>query len=206
MTTRTRTLATITASAAALTLSGCTGTTEENPLTTSPTSTSAAPSSTTTSASTTATTSTTTAAPSGVDQAEHAVVEFYKQMDQLGQGKLDINKVTTWSRIDQDYKDTQTKWTKSLGDQVLGQKILQVGTTTVSDISGKEADKPKSTAKFDAAYSVVACVDRSQLTYEKNGNPVDYNAGVATKTLVTHLVIENKGLFRVVRDEPGASC
>ena len=204
MTTRTRTLATITAAAAALALSGCTGTTEEDPLTASPTSTSAAPSSTTTSAS--ATTSTTTAASSGVEQAEEAVVTFYKQMDQLGQGKLDINKVTTWSRIVMDGTDTKTKWTNSLGDQVYGQKILQVGTTAVSDLSGKEVDKPKSDVKFDAAYSVTACVDRSQLTYEKNGKPVDYNAGVATKSLVTHLVTEYKDAFRVVQDEPGESC
>ena len=204
MTTRTRTLATITAAAAALALSGCTGTTEEDPLTASPTSTSAAPSSTTTSAS--ATTSTTTAASSGVEQAEAAVTAFYKQMDQLGQGKLDINKVTTWSAIVMDGTDTQTKWTKSVGEQVLGQKILQVGTTTVTDISGKEVDKPKSDVKFDAAYSVIACVDRSQLTYEKNGKPVDYNSGVATKTLVTHLVTEYRDAFRVVHDEPGESC
>ena len=202
--TTTRTLATITAAAAALALSGCTGTTEEDPLTASPTSTSAAPSSTTTSAS--ASTSTTTAAPSGVEQAEAAVVTFYKQMDQLGQGKLDINKVTTWSRIVMDGTDTQSKWTNSVGEQVLGQKIFQVGTTTVSDISGKEVVKPKSDVKFDAAYSVTACVDRSQLTYEKNGKPVDYNAGVATKSLVTHLVTEYKDAFRVVQDEPGESC
>ena len=112
--TTTRTLATITAAAAALALSGCTGTTEEDPLTASPTSTSAAPSSTTMSAS--ASTSTTTAAPSGVEQAEEAVVTFYKQMDQIGQGKLDITKVTTWSRIVMDGTDTKTKWTNSLGD------------------------------------------------------------------------------------------
>lgn len=203
--TTTRTLATITAAAAALALSGCTGTTEEDPLTASPTpTTSAAPSSTTTSAS--ASTSTTTAAPSGVDQAEHAVTAFYKQMDQLGQGKLDINKVTTWSAIVMDGTDTQTKWTKSVGEQVLGQKILQVGTTTVTDISGKEVDKPKSDVKFDSAYAVIACVDRSQLTYEKNGKAVDYNSGVATKTLVTHLVTEYRDAFRVVHDEPGESC
>ena len=139
-------------------------------------------------------------------QAEEAVVTFYKQMDQLGQGKLDINKVTTWSRIVMDGTDTKTKWTNSLGDQVYGQKILQVGTTAVSDLSGKEVDKPKSDVKFDAAYSVTACVDRSQLTYEKNGKPVDYNAGVATKSLVTHLVTEYKDAFRVVQDEPGESC
>ena len=204
--TTTRTLATITAAAAALALSGCTGTTEEDPLTASPTPTTSAapPSTTTTSAS--ATTSTRTAAPSGVEQAEAAVTAFYKQMDQLGQGKLDINKVTTWSRIVMDGTDTKTKWTNSLGDQVYGRKILQVGTTAVSDLSGKEVDKPKSDVKFDAAYSVTACVDRSQLTYEKNGKPVDYNAGVATKSLVTHLVTEYKDAFRVVQDEPGESC
>jgi len=200
---RTGRLATLTA-AAALALTACTGTTEDNPLTESPNSTtSAAP--TTSSTSAAATTSTTTA-PTGVEQAEQAVIEFYKQMDQLGQGKLDINKVTTWDRLDMNGTDTWSKWSKILGDQVLGQKILQVGSTSVSDLSGKEIEKPKSSVKFDGAYSVVACIDRSQLKYEKNGKSVEYNAGVATKTLVTHLVIENNGGFRVARDEPGDSC
>lgn len=187
------------------TLTACTGSDTPTTATTTPPTTSTAPSPSTSSTTTPATT-TSSSTPDQVQQAEDAVVAFYKQMDQLGQGKLDINKVTTWDLIDQDYKDTRTKWSKLLGEQVYAKKVLQVGATALTDLSGKQVGKPKSNVKFDAAYSVVACVDRSGLTYEKNGKPIDYNAGVAVKTYVTHLVTENKGQFRVVRDAPGASC
>lgn len=197
----TRTLTGLTAAAAiAASLAACDSSSEPTSSTTTTTSTTSTTSTTTTSS------STTTEAASGVDEAEQTVLAFYEEMDQLGQGKLDINAVSTWTLIDMDGTDTKTKWSTALGEQVLGQKILQVGTTTVTGLTGEEVDKPASEVKFDAAYAVEACVDRSELTYEKDGAPVDYADGVATKTLVTHLVIDNKGAYRVVRDEPGASC
>ncbi len=188
-----------------LTVSGCNSGTD---VSTTTTSTSSSSTSTTPSPSSTSSTSSTSSATpeSGVASAEQAVTSFYGQMDELGQGKRDINKVTTWSLIDSDGSDTRTKWSKLVGNQVYGKKILQVGSTVVTDVSGKEVAKPKSKLDLLAAYSVVACVDRSGLTYEKNGSPVDLGGGAATKSIVTHLVIQNKGGYYVVRDEPGASC
>lgn len=188
------------------TLTACTGSDTPTTATTTPPTTSIAPSPST-SRTTTPATTTTSSTPDQVQQAEDAVVAFYKQMDQLGQGKLDINKVTTWTRIDTDGSDTQTKWTNSVGEQVYGKKILQVGDTVITDITGKEVDKPKSQTKFDGAFEVQACVDRTGLTYkDAKGKNVDYASGAPMKTFITHLLVEQKGNFRVVRDRPGKSC
>lgn len=187
------------------TLTACTGSDTPTTATTTPPTTSTAPSPSTSSTTTPATTSSST--PDQVQQAEDAVVAFYKQMDELGQGKLDINKVTTWSRIDTDGSDTETKWTNSVGEQVYGKKILQVGDTVITDITGKKVDKPKSQVKFDAAYEIQACVDRTNLTYkDAKGKNVDYASGAPMKTVVAHLVITYNDTARVVRDMPGKSC
>lgn len=189
-----------------LTVSGCNSGTDVSTTTTSTSSssTSTTPSSTSTSS----TSSTSSATPeSGVASAEQAVTSFYKEMDELGQGKLDINKVTSWTMVDTDGSGTQNKWTLSVGKQVYERKILQVGNTGVTDLRGEKVAVPKGPqADADSAYSVTACVDRSGLTYEKDGKPVENPSGVAAKTLVTHLVVENGGGFRVARDKPGASC
>lgn len=79
-----------------------------------------------------------------------------------------------------------------------------VSTAATSTSASSTSTAPSAVA--DSAYSVPACVDRSGVTYEKDGKPVDNPSGVAAKTLVKHLVVENGGGFRVARDEPGASC
>ena len=197
---------TVTAAAALiLGVSACNGS-EDTTTSTSTAPVQTAPTTTTSSASTT-TSSTTSSAPTGVDQAEEAVTAFYKEMDQLGHHTLDINDVTTWTVIDSEGKDTRAKWSTSLGNLVYGQKLTQLGDTVVTDVSAEEVDKPKSDVKFDAAYEVQACVDRTGVSFEDaKGKPVTATAGPAEKTIVTHLVIENKDQFRVVRDEPGESC
>lgn len=183
-------------------LAGCTG--SSDPTTSTSTSSSIATSSSTTSTTSSSSTSTTA---DGTQQAQDVVIAFYKEMDQLGKGKLDINKITTWTTFGTDGKDTVAKWSNSVGELVYGRKLTQVGDTEVSDLSSKEIEPPKSNFDYAAAYEVTACVDRSRVTFEDaTGKPVDVDAGVAAKTLVTHLLVAHKDMIQVARDTPGKSC
>ena len=57
-----------------------------------------------------------------------------------------------------------------------------VSTAATSTSASSTSTAPSAVA--DSAYSVTACVDRSGVTYEKDGKPVDNPSGVAAKTLV----------------------
>lgn len=127
-------------------------------------------------------------------------------MDAVGQGKGDLNLVRQWGRLDGSGNDTRTKWSKFLARQHYD-KVLQKGDTVLTQVSGEPTKKPEADVPIDEAFEIIACVDRSGLTYvDPKGKPVDYTSGALAKSWVSHLVTETDGKFFVARDDPGKSC
>lgn len=201
--TQTRTRATALALAlltGATLLSGCTG---DAAGTTSSTTT-APPAST--SATVTPTSSTTTsAAPTDEELAEKAVIEFYKELDLVAQGKARLDSLVHATDDGVDPTGTLAKWQSLLSKQLL-QKGVQVGETKVYDLTVKPSKKVDDGEKPRPAWTVTGCVDRAGIHIEdKTGKTVD-SSGQQETSMTTHVVIDVDGTFMVLRDDPGKSC
>lgn len=186
-------------------MAGCSSSTADPP---SPSTASSSTSSSVTSSSTSTTSSSSSTTPDSVATAEDTVLQLYKELDAVAQGKGEANRVLRHAGAVKASSGTDTypKWTKFLDHQRFD-KVTQVGDTLLSQITGQPTAKPKADRPIDEAFVVTACVDRSGLTYtDAKGNSVDYAAGALSKSWVSHLVTETNGKFFVARDDPGKSC
>lgn len=158
------------------------------------------------------TTSSTTAAPSSSsssptqagdeEKAGEAVVAFYKELDLVAQGKARLDSFRHAASVD-GKTGTLSKWQGLLSKQLLAGNV-QVGDTAIQVVSTVPGKKVKSGSDSWPSWTVVACVDHSGAHLEKDGKPVESSA--PGRETVTHVVVNARGAFRVLGDDPGKSC
>lgn len=148
--------------------------------------------------------SSTTMSSESIDEekAGDAVVAFYKELDLVAQGKARLDSFRHAASVD-GRTGTLSKWQGLLSNQLLAGNV-QVGDTAIQVLSTAPGKKVKSGADSWPSWIVTACVDRSGAHLEKDGKTVDSSA--PTREVVTHVVVDANGAFRVLRDDPGKSC